>query len=88
MVLRIQISFKTIKLGERKEDLAAIELSENTQTSFKTINQRKESLFLQTQVELKYRKEELECFDNLIEILLLLPRPLHSRQNGKPQQGQ
>ena len=35
MVLRIQISFKTIKLGERKEDLRVIELSENTQTSSK-----------------------------------------------------
>ena len=39
---------------------------------------------LQTQVELKYKywKEELER-DNLREILLFLPRPSHSRQNGK-----
>ena len=28
MLVRIQISFKTIKLGERKEDLTAIKLSE------------------------------------------------------------
>ena len=45
MVVRIQISFKTIKLGEGKEDLTAIELSENTQTSFKTINRRKERVY-------------------------------------------
>ena len=46
MVVRTQISFKTIKLGEGKEDLTAIELRvENTQTSFKTINWRKERVY-------------------------------------------
>ena len=47
MVVGIQTSFKTIKLGERKEDLTVIELSENTQTFFKTINwQRREFIFM------------------------------------------
>ena len=83
MVVRIQISTGTIKLGEGKEDLTVIKLSENTQTSFKTINLQKERVyFYRLKVELKYRKQELEHFDNLREILQLLPKPLHSRQNG------
>ena len=68
MVVRIQISFKTIKLRQRKEDLTVIELSETYKLKLKY----------------KYWKEELEHCDNLREILLLLPRPSHSRQNGKP----
>ena len=80
MVVRIQISFETIKLGEGKEDLTAIELRiQSKYTDFFQDHQllKGESLFLWTQVELKYRKEELEHFDNLREISLLLSRPLY-----------
>ena len=53
MVVRIQISFKTIKMGERKEGLTVIELSETY------------SLWTKVELKYNYQKEELECCDNL-----------------------
>ena len=61
MVVRIQISFETIKLGEGKEDLTVIELRiQRKYTDFFQDHQpaKGESLFLWTQVEIKYRKNK------------------------------